>query len=77
VSAIDRRVLLSAPEVGAAERAALLAAFDGGWIAPAGPDLDAFEAELAALTGRAHAVALASGTAALHLGLRRARRRAR
>jgi dTDP-4-amino-4,6-dideoxygalactose transaminase len=69
VSAIDRRVLLSAPEVGDAERAALLAAFDGGWIAPAGPDLDAFEAELAATTGRAHAVGLASGTAALHLGL--------
>jgi len=62
-------VLLSPPEVGAAERAALLAAFDGGWIAPVGPDLDAFEAELATATGRRHAVALSSGTAALHLGL--------
>lgn len=64
------RVLLSPPDVGPEERAALLAAFDSGWIAPVGPDLDAFEAELARLTGRAHAVGLASGTAALHLGLR-------
>ena len=62
-------VLLSAPEVGASERDALLAAFDGGWIAPAGPDLAAFEQDLAAATGRTHAVGLASGTSALHLGL--------
>lgn len=63
------RVLLSAPEVGPTERAALLEAFDGGWIAPAGPQLAAFEADLARATGRAHAVGLASGTAAIHLGL--------
>jgi hypothetical protein len=65
----DLGVLLSAPEVTANERAALLAAFDGGWIAPAGPDLAAFELDLAAATGRAYAVGLASGTSALHLGL--------
>ncbi len=47
----------------------LLAAFDGGWIAPVGPDLDAFEAEVAALAGVGHAAALSSGTAALHLAL--------
>ena len=34
-----------------------------------GPEVDAFERELAAFTGRAHGVALSSGTAALHLGL--------
>jgi dTDP-4-amino-4,6-dideoxygalactose transaminase len=48
---------------------ALLAAFDSGWIAPVGPDLDAFEAEVAARADRRYAVGLASGTAALHLGL--------
>jgi tRNA uridine 5-carboxymethylaminomethyl modification enzyme len=49
--AVGLRVLLSAPEVGPAERAALLAAFDGGWIAPAGPDLaaEAREDEFSAL----------------------------
>ncbi|WP_408897261.1 DegT/DnrJ/EryC1/StrS family aminotransferase [Nocardioides sp. R1-1] len=63
------RILLSGPDVGAEERAALLRAFDSGWIAPLGPEVDAFERELAEATGRAHAVALASGSAALHLAL--------
>jgi dTDP-4-amino-4,6-dideoxygalactose transaminase len=63
------RILLSPPDVGQADRDALLRAFDSGWIAPVGPELDAFEQELAAVTQREHAVALASGTAALHLAL--------
>jgi dTDP-4-amino-4,6-dideoxygalactose transaminase len=66
---VTDRILLSSPDVGAAEREALLQAFDSGWIAPAGPALDAFEADLAALTGWPGAVALASGTGALHLAL--------
>ena len=63
------RIYLSPPEVGAEERRMLLDAFDSNWIAPVGPDLDAFEAELAARVGVEHAVALSSGTAALHLSL--------
>jgi dTDP-4-amino-4,6-dideoxygalactose transaminase len=63
------RVLLSAPDVGVLEQEYVQAALRSGWIAPAGPDLDAFEAEVAARVGVGHAVALASGTAALHLGL--------
>lgn len=63
------RIYLSPPDVGPAEQAALDAAFASGWIAPLGPDVDAFERELAAYAGRAQAVALSSGTAALHLGL--------
>jgi pyridoxal phosphate-dependent aminotransferase EpsN len=51
------------------EREMLIDAFDSGWIAPAGPDLDAFEAELRDLSGAAAAVGLSSGTAALHLAL--------
>ena len=47
----------------------LLDAFDSNWIAPLGPDVDAFEAEFAARVGVGHAGALSSGTAALHLGL--------
>jgi dTDP-4-amino-4,6-dideoxygalactose transaminase len=62
-------VLLSAPEVGEDERALLMAAFDSNWVAPAGPDIDAFEAELGELTGAAEVAALSSGTAALHLAL--------
>ena len=63
------RIWLSPPDVRAPERAALLAALDSGWVAPVGPALDAFEAELAERCGVAHAVALSSGTAALHLAL--------
>ena len=63
------RILLSGPDVGSRDREALLAAFDGGWISPVGPELDRFEDDLRAVTGRAHAVALSSGTAGLHLGL--------
>jgi dTDP-4-amino-4,6-dideoxygalactose transaminase len=60
---------LSPPEMSGLEREMLLQAFDSGWIAPAGPDLNAFEAELMALSGAAAAVGLSSGTAALHLAL--------
>lgn len=45
-------------------------AFASNWIAPLGPHVDAFEGEFAELIGAKHAVALSSGTAALHLTLR-------
>ena len=63
------KVFLSPPEMSPAERDMLLAAFDSGWVAPAGPDLDAFERELCAFTGAGGAAGLSSGTAALHLAL--------
>jgi pyridoxal phosphate-dependent aminotransferase EpsN len=63
------RILLSPPDVGEAERAALIRALEGGWVAPLGPEVDAFEVELAAASGRRYACALSSGTAALHLAL--------
>lgn len=47
-----------------------MAALDSGWLAPIGPDLAGFEAEMAHYLGVDHAVGLASGTAALHLALR-------
>jgi len=45
-------------------------AFASNWIAPLGPHVDAFEREFAELIGAKHAVALSSGSAALHLTLR-------
>lgn len=66
---VQWKVLLSPPEMSPVERDMLLDAFDSGWIAPAGPDLDAFEAELCEMSGAAAAVGLSSGTAALHLAL--------
>ena len=64
------RIYLSPPDIGAAERRYVQEAFDGNWVAPVGPNLEAFEREFAAKVGSPHAVALASGTAALHLALR-------
>ncbi|WP_407361032.1 DegT/DnrJ/EryC1/StrS family aminotransferase [Microbacterium sp. LBN7] len=66
---MSERIYMSSPDVGEAEEQAVVAAMRSGWIAPLGPDVDAFERELAARVGVAHAVALSSGTAALHLGL--------
>lgn len=66
---MNERIYLSSPDVGPAEEEALIRAIRSGWVAPLGPEVDAFEEELAAYCGRQHAVALASGTAALHLGL--------
>ncbi len=47
----------------------MLDAFESGWIAPLGPHVDAFEAEMAERVGVSHALATSSGTAALHLAL--------
>jgi dTDP-4-amino-4,6-dideoxygalactose transaminase len=64
-----QRVHLSPPHMGNLEEFLLADAFASNWIAPLGPHVDAFEAEFAELVGARHAVALSSGTAALHLSL--------
>ena len=64
-----RRVYLSPPHVFGDEQALVADAFLTNWIAPLGPHVDAFEDELKAHVLVPHAVALSSGTAALHLAL--------
>lgn len=66
---MEMRIPLCLPSVGVLEEQAIVAALRSGWVAPAGPQLDEFESRLAAVTGRKHAVAVSSGTAALHLAL--------
>lgn len=66
---MTERIYLSSPDVTELEEQALVRAFHTGWIAPLGPEVDAFESELCDYTGRSHCVVLSSGTAALHLGL--------
>ena len=60
---------LSPPDVGPLEREFLIRALESGWVAPVGPEIELFEAEVAELVGVPHAVAVSSGTAALHLAL--------
>jgi dTDP-4-amino-4,6-dideoxygalactose transaminase len=55
--------------MGGEEQALIADVFASNWIAPLGPHVDAFEQEFAAAVGAPHAVALATGTAALHLAL--------
>ena len=66
----EPRILLSPPDVGNLEKKFVADALDSGWAAPAGPDLDAFEFEVAGFCGRAHGVGVASGTAGLQLALK-------
>ena len=67
---IDAQILLSTPHMGEVEKHYVEEAFKTNWIAPLGPNVDAFERELAELVGIGHAAALSSGTAGIHLGLR-------
>jgi pyridoxal phosphate-dependent aminotransferase EpsN len=66
---VSRRILLSVPHAGGAELDFVRGAFDENWLSTAGPHLSAFEQQFELRFGR-RAVALSSGTAALHLGLR-------
>jgi len=63
------RIYLSSPHMSGLEEAFVAEAFATNWIAPIGPHVTAFEEEFADLVGVAHAAALSSGTAALHLAL--------
>ena len=63
------RIYLSPPHMGNAEQAFVKDAFSSNWLAPLGPNVDGFEADLAHKTGVKHVAALSSGTAAIHLAL--------
>lgn len=67
---MNERLYLSPPHMSGREQAYLAEVFDSNWIAPAGPHLEQFERRLADYVGVRHAVAVSSGTAALHLALR-------
>jgi len=63
------RIYLSPPHLSGDEQHRVREALVANWVAPAGPDLAAFEREFCDATGTGHALALNSGTAALHLAL--------
>lgn len=64
------KIWLSSPHMGGLEQKYIQEAFDGNWIAPVGPNIDGFEADINSYLGHGmHTAAVASGTAALHLGL--------
>ena len=67
---MNPRIYLSPPHIGEYEQQFVAEAFASNWIAPLGPQVDAFEKEIAEYVGIKGALALNSGTAAIHLALR-------
>jgi dTDP-4-amino-4,6-dideoxygalactose transaminase len=63
------KVWLSSPHIGTKEKEYVNQAFDSNWVAPLGPNVDAFENQLCSYTSAGGAVSLCSGTAALHMAL--------
>ncbi|MGA9380777.1 MAG: DegT/DnrJ/EryC1/StrS family aminotransferase [Phormidium sp.] len=63
-------ILLSTPHIGDRELEFVKEAFNTNWIAPVGPNVDAFEQEFCQVIGASYAAAVSSGTAALHLALK-------
>lgn len=66
----NSKIWLSSPHMGGREQHFVNQAFDTNWVAPLGPNVSGFEADLERyLGGEVHVAALASGTSAIHLGL--------
>lgn len=63
------KIYLSSPHMSGNEGKYIQQAFETNWIAPLGPNVDAFEKGIAAYTGVNEAAAVSSGTAAIHLAL--------
>ncbi len=66
---MDPRIYLSPPHMSGNEKHYINEAFESNWIAPLGPNVDDFEKEIASYVGVSEAVAVSSGTAAIHLAL--------
>lgn len=66
---MSNKIWLSLAKMTGNEQKYIQEAFDTNWVVPLGPNVDAFEKELADYMGAEHVVALSAGTAALHLGL--------
>lgn len=66
---MTERILLSSPHMSGNEQKYINEAFETNWIAPLGPNVNAFERELADYVGTNGASATSSGTAAIHLAL--------
>jgi len=71
---MNKRLYLASPHMSEEgyEKAFVEEAFNTNWVAPLGPNEELFEKEFAQLVNSKHAVALSSGTAALHMALRAA-----
>ena len=65
-----KRIYLASPTMHGWEQKFVQEVFDSNWVAPVGPDVNAFEKEVAAFAGIGYAAAVSAGTAAIHLALK-------
>ncbi len=63
------RVFLSPPDLNGRESELLLKALKSNWITTLGPEVEGFERDMSAFLNVPYALAVSSGTAALHLAL--------
>jgi dTDP-4-amino-4,6-dideoxygalactose transaminase len=70
MSGAKKKIYLASPHMGGEEESFVKEAFETNWIAPLGPNVDAFEKEISELTGIKAAAALSSGTGAMHMALK-------
>jgi len=67
---MKKRIYLSSPTIHEEEQKFVREAFDTNWVAPLGPNVNAFEKEMVEYVGSGYAAALSAGTAALHLAIK-------
>ncbi|MEA3352450.1 MAG: aminotransferase class V-fold PLP-dependent enzyme [Campylobacterota bacterium] len=67
---MEKRIFLSAPHMGGNELKYIKNVFESNYIAPLGEYVDKFEQSIKDYTGAKYALALNSGTSAIHLALR-------
>ena len=66
----NKRIYLASPHMGGLEEGFIKEAFDTNWIAPLGPNVNEFENEVSEYVGVDGAVAMVSGTSAIHMALK-------
>jgi pyridoxal phosphate-dependent aminotransferase EpsN len=66
---MKEKIYLSPPHMTGNEQQFINDAFKSNWIAPLGPHVDKFERDMEIYLGAGHAVAMISGTSAIHLAL--------
>ncbi len=70
INPFAKRIYLASPTMHGDELKYMTAAYESNWMSTLGENIDEVEREVARLTGRRRAVALSTGTAALHLAMK-------
>ena len=70
ISPFEKKIWLASPTMHGEELEYMREAFETNWMSTVGPNIDAVEKEFTKYIGRKYAVALSSGTSAIHLAIK-------